>query len=138
MNKQLGLIKRLFVLAILLVAVYRIDALEKQVTELKAKPAIVYHVDNAGGAMIGKVTGKAIVDGKYTLDCGVYGKFLATNELYDSVNVGDENYNNRAGAILTSQKKYNVDNPMQCEEIQLKAIQGCIDKFGVENRGQLS
>ena len=84
------IIKRLFILAILLVAVYRIDVLERQVAELKAKPAIIYQVDNAGGAMIGKVTGKAIVDGKYTFDCGVYGKFLVTKELYDSVNVGDE------------------------------------------------
>ena len=84
------IIKRLFILAIMLVAVYRIDVLERQVAELKAKPAIIYQVDNAGGAMIGKVTGKAIVDGKYTLDCGIYGKFLITKELYDSVNVGDE------------------------------------------------
>ena len=84
------IIKRLFILAIMLVAVYRIDVLERQVAELKSKPAIIYQVDNAGGAMIGKVTGKAIVDGKYTLDCGVYGKFLVTKELYESVNVGDE------------------------------------------------
>ena len=84
------MIKRLFVLAILLVAAYRIEALEKQVAELKAKPAIIYQVDNAGSAMVGKVTGKAIVDGKYTLDCGVYGRFLVTRELYGSVNVGDE------------------------------------------------
>ena len=84
------IIKRLFIIAILLVAVYRIDVLERQVAELKAKPAIIYQVDNAGGAMIGKVTGKAIVDGKYTLDCGVYGKFLVTKELYEPVNVGDE------------------------------------------------
>ena len=84
------MIKRLFVLGLLLVAAYRIDALERQVAELKAKPAIVYQVDNAGGVMIGKVTGKAIVDSKYTLDCGVYGKFIVTKELYDSVQVGDE------------------------------------------------
>ena len=56
----MGLIKRLFVLVILLVAAYRIDVLERQVAELKARPAIIYHADNAGGAMIGKVTGKAI------------------------------------------------------------------------------
>ena len=47
-------------------------------------------VDSAGSEMIGKVTGKAIVDGKHTLDCGIYGKFLVTEELYDSVQVGDE------------------------------------------------
>ena len=84
------MIKRLFILGLLLMATYRIDVLEQQVAELKARPAIIYQVDNAGGVMIGKVTGKAMVDGKYTLDCGVYGKFLVTKELYDSVQVGDE------------------------------------------------
>ena len=84
------IIKRIIFLVILLVAVYRIDVLEKQVAELKSKPAIIYQVDNVGSAMIGKVTGKAIVDGKYTLDCGVYGKFLVTKELYDGVQVGDD------------------------------------------------
>ena len=83
------MIKRLFLLAILLIAAHRINELEQQVAELKARPVIIYKVDNAGGLMIGKVTGKAIVDGKYTLDCGVYGKFLVTKELYDSVQVGD-------------------------------------------------
>ena len=78
------IIKRLFIIAILLVAVYRIDVLEKQIAELKARPSIVYQVDSAGGAMIGNVTGKAIVYGKYALDCGVYGKFFVTKELYDS------------------------------------------------------
>ena len=84
------MIKRLFVLAILLIAAHRISELEKQVAELKARPAIIYQVDNAGSAMIGKVTGKAIVDGKHALDCGVYGKFLVTKELYESVQIGDE------------------------------------------------
>ena len=83
------MIKRLFVLGLLLVAVYRIGVLEKQIAELKARPAIIYQVDNAGGLMIGKVTDKAIVDGKYTLDCGVYGKFLVTKEQYEAIKVGD-------------------------------------------------
>ena len=55
----------------------------------KKQPIIIYTVDNAGGVMIGKVTGKAIIDGKHTLDCGVYGKFLVTKELYESVQIGD-------------------------------------------------
>ena len=87
----MALIKRLFVLALLLAAVYRIDNLERELARVKSKqPVIIYQVDNAGGLMIGKVTDKAIVDGKYTLDCGVYGKFLVDKELYDSVQVGDE------------------------------------------------
>ena len=84
------MIKRLFLLAILLIAAHRINELEQQVAELKARPVIIYQVDNAGGLMIGKVTGKAIVDGKYTLDCGVYGKFLVTKEQYEAIKVGDE------------------------------------------------
>lgn len=84
------MIKRLFLLAILLIAAHRINELEQQVAYLKARPAIIYQVDNAGGLMIGKVTDKAIVDGKYTLDCGVYGKFLVTKEQYEAIKVGDE------------------------------------------------
>ena len=84
------MIKRLFLLAILLIAAHRINELEQQVAELKARPVIIYQVDNAGGLMIGKVTDKAIVDGKYTLDCGVYGKFLVTKEQYEAIKVGDE------------------------------------------------
>ena len=84
------MIKRLFVLAILLVAAYRIDALEKQVAELKSKPAIIYQVDNAGAAMIGQITAKEIIDGKYTVEAGPYGKFLVTKEQYEEIEIGDE------------------------------------------------
>ena len=85
----MGLIKRLFVLAILLVVAYRIDVLEKQVAELKAKPAIVYQVDNAGTEMFGKITDKEIIEGRYTVTVGAYGKFLVTKEQYESLKVGD-------------------------------------------------
>ena len=69
--------------------IYMIYQLGYQVAKNEQQPVIVYQVDNAGGAMIGKVTGKAIVDGKYTLDCGVYGKFLVTKEQYEAIKVGD-------------------------------------------------
>ena len=84
------MIKRLFVLAILLVAVYRIDVLEKQIAELKAKPAIVYQVDNAGSEMVGQITDKEIIEGRYTVTAGAYGKFLVTEEQYEAIKVGDE------------------------------------------------
>ena len=84
------MIKRLFVLAILLVAVYRIDVLEKQIAELKAKPAIVYQVDNAGSEMVGQITDKEIIEGRYTVTAGAYGKFLVTKEQYEAIKVGDE------------------------------------------------
>lgn len=83
------------ILIVLLFLVWTITlALAKmnnRIIELESKqPVIIYTVDNAGAEMHGTVTGKAIVDGKYTLDCGIYGKFLVTKEVYDSVQVGDE------------------------------------------------
>ena len=84
------MIKRIFILALLLIAAYRINELEQQVAELENKqPVIIYTVDNAGAEMHGTVTGKEIVDGKHTLDCGVYGKFLVDKEVYDRIDVGD-------------------------------------------------
>ena len=83
------MIKRLFVLAILLVAAYRIDVLERQVAELKAKPAIVYQVDNAGSEMVGTVTDKEVIQGRYTLTIGAYGKFLVTEQQYYEISIGD-------------------------------------------------
>ena len=70
--------------------IYMVYQIGYQTAKNEQQPVIVYQVDNAGGLMIGKVTDKAIVDGKYTLDCGVYGKFLVTRELYESVQVGDD------------------------------------------------
>ena len=69
--------------------IYMVYQMGYQVAKNEQQPVIIYQVDNAGGLMIGKVTGKAIVDDKHTLDCGVYGKFLVTKELYDDIKVGD-------------------------------------------------
>lgn len=69
----------------------QVAKLEQQVEELKnRKPVIIYQVDNAGGELIGTVTGKAIVDGHYTVTIGAYGKFLVTKEQYDSLDIGDD------------------------------------------------
>lgn len=85
----MALIKRLFVLVLVLVAAYRIDAIERQVVELKAKPAIVYQVDNAGSEMVGTVTDKEVIQGRYTLTIGAYGKFLVTEQQYYEISIGD-------------------------------------------------
>ncbi len=55
------------------------------------RPKIIIHaVDNAGGELVGKITDKEIIEGRYTLTVGAYGKFLVTKEQYDSVAVGDD------------------------------------------------
>lgn len=56
----------------------------------KKQPIIIHNVDNAGGVMAGKVTDKEIIEGRYTVTAGAYGKFLVTKEQYESVNVGDD------------------------------------------------
>lgn len=50
---------------------------------------VIHKADNAV-ELHGKVTGKSMVGKLYTIDCGAYGKFLVSNEQYDSVQVGDD------------------------------------------------
>lgn len=55
------------------------------------QPKIIIHkVDNAGGSIVGKVTDKEIIEGRYTVTAGAYGKFLVTKEQYESLKVGDD------------------------------------------------
>ncbi|MEI4316239.1 DUF1372 family protein [Streptococcus suis] len=75
------------IFAISMSAIYK---LQKQVEQLEArKPVIIYQVDNAGVTMVGKVTGKDIIDGRYYVEIGAYGKFLVTREQYEAIKVGD-------------------------------------------------
>lgn len=50
---------------------------------------IIHKVDNAGVTMVGKVTRKDIIDGRYYVEIGAYGKFLVTKEQYEAIKVGD-------------------------------------------------
>nr|DAP95777.1 MAG TPA: Protein of unknown function (DUF1372) [Caudoviricetes sp.] len=54
------------------------------------RPIIIHKADNAGAEMHGRITDKEVVDGRYTVTAGAYGKFLVTEEQYDSLSVGDE------------------------------------------------
>lgn len=54
------------------------------------QPIIIYTVDNAGGAMVGKITDKEIIEGRYTVTAGAYGRFLVTKEQYERLTVGAE------------------------------------------------
>ncbi|WP_079847993.1 DUF1372 family protein [Streptococcus suis] len=69
----------------------KIRDLSHEVDELKAKePIIIYTVDNAGGVMVGQITDKEIIEGRYTVTAEAYGKFLVTREQYEAIKVGDE------------------------------------------------
>ena len=65
---------------------YKIDKLYTKID----KPIIIHQVDNAGGMMNGKVTDKEIINGRYTVTAGAYGKFLVTEEQYQKIKVGDD------------------------------------------------
>lgn len=56
----------------------------------EVQPVIIHAVDNAGGVMAGQITDKEIVEGRYTVTAGAYGKFLVTKEQYESLKVGDD------------------------------------------------
>ena len=51
----------------------------------KKQPIIIHVVDNTGGMMAGQITDKEIIEGRYTVTAGAYGKFLVT-----SLKVGDD------------------------------------------------
>ncbi|HFI0143480.1 TPA: DUF1372 family protein [Streptococcus suis] len=64
---------------------------KQKIAELESRePIIIYQVDNAGTEMIGKVTGKDVVDGHYYVEVGPYGKFLVTKEQYIEIEIGQD------------------------------------------------
>lgn len=78
-------------LAILMAAIIKINRLNERVEQLEARKLITIHrVDNAGAEMHGRITDKEIIEERYTVTAGAYGKFLVTKEQYESLKVGDE------------------------------------------------
>nr|DAU11131.1 MAG TPA: Protein of unknown function (DUF1372) [Caudoviricetes sp.] len=78
-------IKLIFFVASCIVSFYAGAVLSKP-----KQPIIIYQVDNAGGVMVGQITDKEIIEGRYTVTAGAYGKFLVTKEQYESLKVGDD------------------------------------------------
>lgn len=80
------------IVILLLIVIVCLNDNDRLRNQLKAQqPKIIIHkVDNAGGSIVGKVTDKEIIEGRYTITIGAYGKFLVTKEQYDSVAVGDD------------------------------------------------
>lgn len=78
-------------LALLMAAIIKINRLNERVEQLEARKLITIHrADNAGSEMHGRITGKEVIDGRYTVTAGAYGKFLVTKEQYDNLQIGDE------------------------------------------------
>ena len=78
-------------LAILMAAIIKINRLNERVEQLEARKLITIHrADNAGAEMHGRITNKEVIEGRYTVTAGPYGKFLVTKEQYDNLQVGDE------------------------------------------------
>ena len=80
---------------LLVMSIFNLFSIDERIhlrRQLKAQqPKIIIHtVDSAGASIIGKVTDKEIIEGRYTITIGAYGKFLVTKEQYESVTVGDD------------------------------------------------
>lgn len=78
-------IKLIFFIASCVVSFYAGAVLSKP-----KQPIIIYQVDNVGAEMHGKITDKEIIEGRYTVTAGAYGKFLVSNEQYEELEIGDE------------------------------------------------
>ena len=78
-------LKLIFFLASCIISFYAGAVLSKP-----KQPIIIYQVDNAGVEMHGKITDKEIIEGRYTVTAGAYGKFLVTEEQYNQLGIGDE------------------------------------------------
>lgn len=62
-----------------------------RIKELEQRqPIIIHKADNAGAEMHGRITDKEVINGRYTVTAGAYGKFLVAKEQYESLTVGDE------------------------------------------------
>lgn len=55
----------------------------------ESRPVVLYTVDNVGGVMVGEITDKEVIEGRYTVTVHAYGKFLVTKEQYEAIRVGD-------------------------------------------------
>lgn len=69
--------------------VYMVYQIGYQKAKYEQQPVIVYQVDNTGGVMVGRITDKEIIEGRYTVTAHAYGKFLVTKEQYEAIKVGD-------------------------------------------------
>lgn len=80
------------IVILLLIVIVCLNDNDRLRHQLKAQQTkiIIHKVDNAGGSIVGKVTDKEIIEGRYTVTVGAYGKFLVTKEQYESVAVGDD------------------------------------------------
>ncbi|HFI0514129.1 TPA: DUF1372 family protein [Streptococcus suis] len=69
--------------------IYMIYQVGYQTAKNEQQPVIIYQVDNAGVEMVGQITDKEIIEGRYTVTSEAYGKFLVTKEQYEAIKVGD-------------------------------------------------
>lgn len=85
------LFMNVILMVLVLAGAIRINQLNKQIEQLKTRePVIIHRADNAGAEMHGRITDKEIIEGRYTVTAGAYGKFLVTEEQYEALAVGDE------------------------------------------------
>ena len=89
-NDPLVIVTLCLVIA-LFAAVTEVEVLREQVKRLEERETVIIHkVDNAGVTMVGKVTRKDIVDGRYYVEIGAYGKCLVTKSQFETIKIGED------------------------------------------------
>ncbi|HFI0634128.1 TPA: DUF1372 family protein [Streptococcus suis] len=90
MKKYISVVANFYILlSIVLMTLVVIHKLDKLSEKLK-QPIIIYQVDNVGTEMIGKVSGKDVIDGHYYVEVKPYGKFLVTRERFNEIEIGQD------------------------------------------------
>lgn len=64
--------------------------MQRSIIDETKKPLLIYHADNAGAEIFGKVLEKGRHGKLYTLTIRDYGVFVVTKEVYEKVKIGDE------------------------------------------------
>lgn len=78
-------------LGVIIVLIVKLEQSKQEIMKLKERETVIIHkVDNQGVTMVGKVTGKDIVDGRYYVEIGAYGKFLVTKGQFEMIKIGDD------------------------------------------------
>ena len=78
-------------LGVIIILIVKLEQSKQEIMKLEERKMVIIHkVDSAGVEMLGQITDKEIIEGRYTVTAEAYGKFLVTKEQYESLKVGDE------------------------------------------------
>ena len=80
----------IILLGVIIVLIVKLEQSKQEIMKLEEREMVIIHkVDSAGVEMLGQITDKEIIEGRYTVTAEAYGKFLVTKEQYYEISIGD-------------------------------------------------